>query len=77
MLIVECGFGADNLHLRPTAGASSPQIGTGMRRVPGGICDEVRRINSTIAKHRGTPETTSGLLWPGAGPAAAKGYPLS
>jgi hypothetical protein len=26
---------------------------------------------------RETPETTSGLLWPGAGPSAAKGHPLS
>ena len=23
------------------------------------------------------PEATSGLLWPGAGPSTAKGYPLS
>jgi len=36
--------------------------------------DETRRIAANIAK---APETTSGLLWPGAGPSAAKGYPLS
>jgi hypothetical protein len=43
--------------------------------------DEARRIAANIAKlllrSRGTPETISGLLWPGAGPSAAKGYPLS
>ena len=36
--------------------------------------DEARRIAANIAK---APETTSGLLWPGAGPSTAKGYPLS
>ena len=36
--------------------------------------DEARRIAANIAK---ALETTSGLLWPGAGPSAAKGYPLS
>jgi hypothetical protein len=35
---------------------------------------EARRIAANIPK---APETTSGLLWPGAGPSAAKGYPLS
>jgi hypothetical protein len=30
-----------------------------------------------LLRSRGAPETTSGLLWPGAGPSAAKGYPLS
>jgi hypothetical protein len=45
--------------------------------------DEARRIAANIAKlpgccaSREIPETTSGLLWPGAGPSAAKGYPLS
>ena len=42
--------------------------------------DEARRIAANIASCRScgasgeTPETTSGLLWPGAGPSAAKGY---
>jgi hypothetical protein len=45
--------------------------------------DGSRRIAANVAKlpkllrSRGAPETTSGLLWPGAGPSAAKGYPLS
>jgi hypothetical protein len=46
--------------------------------------DEARRIAANIAKlpelvcaSRETPETTSGILWPGAGPSTAKGYPLS
>ena len=42
--------------------------------------DEARRIAANIAKlaqSREIPETTSGLLWPGAGPSAAKAYPLS
>ena len=41
--------------------------------------DEARRIAANIATHRsrGAPETTGGLLWPGAGPSTAKGYPLS
>jgi hypothetical protein len=30
-----------------------------------------------MLRSRGAPETTSGLLWPGAGPSAAKGYPQS
>ena len=30
-----------------------------------------------LLRSRGAPETTSGLLWPGAGPSAAKAYPLS
>ena len=36
-----------------------------------------RQAAGVAARSRGTPETTSGLLWPGAGPSAAKGYPLS
>jgi hypothetical protein len=45
--------------------------------------DEARAFAANIAelpemlRSRGAPETTSGLLWPGAGPSAAKGYPLS
>jgi hypothetical protein len=37
--------------------------------------DEARPIAANIAKE--PPETTSGLLWPGAGPSTANGYPLS
>jgi hypothetical protein len=45
--------------------------------------DEARRIALNALscrswlRSRGAPETTSSLLWPGAGPSAAKGYPLS
>jgi hypothetical protein len=40
--------------------------------------DEARRIAANIvARSRETQETTSGLLWLGAGPSTAKGYPLS
>jgi hypothetical protein len=46
--------------------------------------DEARRIAANIAKlpelfaaSPETPETTSGLLWPGAGPSAANDYPLN
>ena len=44
---------------------------------------EARAFAANIAelpemlRSRGAPETTSCLLWPGAGPSAAKGYPLS
>ena len=36
-----------------------------------------RQAAGAAASSRETPETTSGLLWPGAGPSAAKGHPLS
>jgi hypothetical protein len=35
-----------------------------------------RQATGAGCASRETPETTSGLLWPGAGPSAAKGYPL-
>jgi hypothetical protein len=38
--------------------------------------DEARRIAANIANPE-APETTSGHLWPGAGPSAANDYPLS
>jgi len=37
----------------------------------------IKRLVHRLRRLAKAPETTSGLLWPGAGPSAAKGYPLS
>jgi hypothetical protein len=39
--------------------------------------DVKKDTGEATSASREIPETTSGLLWPGAGPSAAKGYPLS
>jgi hypothetical protein len=36
-----------------------------------------RQAAGACCANRETPETINGLLWPGAGPSAAKAYPLS
>jgi hypothetical protein len=63
--------------LRNLAEIRSPPIVTAADGHGGTLIKEAAQTANQLVRSRRAPETTSGLLWPGAGPSAAKGYPLS